>query len=63
MTDGHLHSDGIGEPTITLDGVTPARGMFRPTSTCDGDQPGIARAMLSERYKIRYPSELFSMIS
>ena len=36
MTDGHLHLDGIGEPTITLDGVTPARGVFRPTSTCDG---------------------------
>ncbi len=101
MTDGHLHIEGIGEPTITLDGVTPARGVFRPTSTCDGglaeklgipsqylrrmreehvglldlnvntwlgdepakrylirtlrgagDQPGIARALLSEKYKI-----------
>jgi hypothetical protein len=36
MIDGHLHLDGIGEATITLDGVTPARGVFRPTSTCDG---------------------------
>lgn len=101
MTGGDLHIDGIGEPTITLDGVTPARGVFRPTQTCDGgiadklsipsqylrrmrteqldlldhnvntwladdpakrylirtlrgqgDQPGIARAMLSEKYKI-----------
>jgi hypothetical protein len=101
MTDGDLHIEGIGEPTITLDGVTPARGVFRPTLTCDGgiadklgipsqylrrmrethlslldhnvntwladeptkrylirnlrdtgDQPGIARALLSEKYKI-----------
>ncbi|MGH3833845.1 MAG: DUF932 domain-containing protein [Pseudonocardiaceae bacterium] len=101
MSGGDLHSDGIGEPTITLDGVTPARGVFRPTLICDGgiadklgipprylrrmrehhpelldhnvntwladepskrylirtlrgqgDQPGIARAMLSEKYKI-----------
>lgn len=101
MTDGDLHIEGIGEPTITLDGVTPARGVFHPTLTCDGgiaeklgipsqylrrmreghlelldhnvniwlgddpakrylirtlrgegDQPGIARAMLSEKYKI-----------
>ncbi|MGH3778398.1 MAG: hypothetical protein ACRDRR_22090 [Pseudonocardiaceae bacterium] len=101
MTDGNLHIDGIGELTITLDGVSPARGVFRPTATCDGgiadklgipsqylrrmrdehpdlldhnvntwladeptkrylirtlrgagDQPGIARAMLSEKYKI-----------
>lgn len=33
MTDGDLHIDGIGEPTITLDGVTPARGVFCPTVT------------------------------
>lgn len=101
MADGDLNIDGIGEPTITLDGVTPARGVFCPTVTCDGgiadklgipsqylrrmrdehielldhnvntwlgdeptkrylirtlrgagDQPGIARAMLSEKYKI-----------
>lgn len=101
MTEGELHSEGIGEPTITLDGVSPARGVFRPTLTCDGgianklgitsqylrqmreehlelldhnvntgladeptkrylirtlrsvgDQLGIARAMLSEKYKI-----------
>ncbi|MGH3885830.1 MAG: DUF932 domain-containing protein [Pseudonocardiaceae bacterium] len=101
MSGGDLHIEGIGEPTITLDGVTPARGLFRPTVTCDGgiadklgipsqylrrmresqvalldhnvntwlaaeptkrylirtlrgegDQPGIARALLSERYKI-----------
>ncbi len=101
MTDGDLHIEGIGEPTITLEGVTPARGVFRPTLTCDGGiadklgipsqylrrmrdehvglldhnvntwladeptkrylirnlrggdgQPGIARALLSEKYKI-----------
>ncbi|MGH3547132.1 MAG: DUF932 domain-containing protein [Pseudonocardiaceae bacterium] len=101
MSDGDLHIEGIGEPTITLDGVTPARGVFRPTLTCDGgiadklgipsqylrrmrethlslldhnvntwladeptkrylirnlrdtgNQPGIARALLSEKYKI-----------
>ncbi|MGH3533103.1 MAG: DUF932 domain-containing protein [Pseudonocardiaceae bacterium] len=101
MSGGDLHIEGIGEPTITLDGVTPARGVFRPTLTCDGgiadklgipsqylrrmreaqvalldcnvntwlaaepakrylirtlrgdgDQPGIARAMLSEKYRI-----------
>jgi hypothetical protein len=101
MTGGDLHIDRIGEPIITLDGVTPTRGMFRPTASCDGsiadklgiptpylrllrqrhlallddnvntwladdptkryllrtlrgtgDQPGIARALLSEKYKI-----------
>jgi hypothetical protein len=101
MTGGDLHIEGIGEPTLTPTGVTPARGVFRPTLTCDGgiadklgipsqylrrmrteqldlldhnvntwladdpakrylirtlrgpgDQPGIARAMLSEKYKI-----------
>lgn len=101
MTDGDLHIDGICEPTITPTGVAHARGVFRPTVTCDGgiadklgipsqylrrmrteqlelldhnvntwladdpakrylirtlrglgDQPGIARAMLSEKYKI-----------
>ncbi|MGH3885834.1 MAG: hypothetical protein ACRDSZ_04560 [Pseudonocardiaceae bacterium] len=101
MSGGELHIGGIGQPTITLDGVTPARGMFRPTPICDGgiadklgipsqylrrmretqvalldcnvntwladeptkrylirtlrgegEQPGIARAMLSEKYKI-----------
>ncbi|MGH9062217.1 MAG: hypothetical protein ACRDZY_22310, partial [Acidimicrobiales bacterium] len=36
MSGGDLHIEGIGEPTITLDGVTPARGVFRPTLTCDG---------------------------
>jgi hypothetical protein len=101
MSDGDLHIAGIGEPTITLDGVTPTCGIFHPTLICDGgiadklgipgqylrrmhhahlalldhnvntwladdpakrylvrtlrgsaDQPGIARAMLSEKYKI-----------
>ncbi|MGH3846215.1 MAG: DUF932 domain-containing protein, partial [Pseudonocardiaceae bacterium] len=101
MSGGDLHIGGIGEPTITLDGVTPRRGVFRPSAVCDGgiadklgipslylrrmreeqialldhnvntwladdpakrylirtlrgedDQPGIARAMLSEKYKI-----------
>ena len=102
MADGDLHIEGVGEPTITLDGVTPARGVFRPTVVCDGGiadklgipaqylrrmreeehvglldhnvntwladeptkrylirtlrgadhQPGIARALLSEKYKI-----------
>ncbi|MGH3591219.1 MAG: DUF932 domain-containing protein, partial [Pseudonocardiaceae bacterium] len=101
MSGGDLHIEGIGEPTITLDGVTPARGVFHPTLICDGgiadklgipsqylrrmreaqvglldcnvntwlaaeptkrylirtlrgdeDQPGIARAMLSEKYRI-----------
>jgi hypothetical protein len=101
MSGGDLHIEGIGEPTITLDGVTPARGLFRPTLTCDGgiadklgipsqylrrmrevqvalldcnvntwlaaepakrylirtlrgegDQPGTARAILSEKYRI-----------
>lgn len=101
MLDGELHIDGIGEPVITAEGVTPARGVFRPTLTCDGgiadklgipsqylrrmrethpdlldhnvntwladepgkrylirtlrgdaDRAGIARAMLSEKYKI-----------
>ena len=36
MTGGDLHIDGIGAPVITLDGVTPARGVFRPTAICDG---------------------------
>lgn len=102
MRGGDLHVEGIGEPTITLDGVTPRRGVFRPSLTCDGaiaeklgipsqylrrmreeqqlglldhnvntwlaedptkrylirtlrgegELPGIARAMLSEKYKI-----------
>ncbi|MGH3845326.1 MAG: DUF932 domain-containing protein, partial [Pseudonocardiaceae bacterium] len=101
MSGGDLHIEGIGEPTITVDGVTPTRGVFRPTLICDGgiadklgipsqylrlmreeqlelldhnvntwltadpakrylirtlrgegDQLGIARAMLSEKYKI-----------
>lgn len=101
MSEGDLHIEGIGEPTLTLEGVTPARGVFRPTLTCDGgiadklgipsqylrrmrqahvglldhnvntwladeprkrylirtlrgggEQPGIARAMLSDQYKI-----------
>lgn len=101
MSGGDLHIEGIGEPTITFDGVSPARGVFRPTLICDGgiaeklgvpvqylrrmreeqlelldhnvntwladepgkrylirtlrgsdDQPGIARALLSEKYKI-----------
>ncbi len=42
MTDGNLHIEGIGEPTITLDGVTPARGVFCPTAICDG---GIAEKL------------------
>jgi hypothetical protein len=36
MSGGDLHVEGIGEPTITLDGVTPAHGVFRPSLTCDG---------------------------
>lgn len=36
MTGGLLEIDGIGEPAITLDGVTPATGRFTPTATCDG---------------------------
>ncbi|MGH3769356.1 MAG: DUF932 domain-containing protein [Pseudonocardiaceae bacterium] len=101
MSGGDLHIEGIGEPTITLDGVTPRRGVFRPSAVCDGgiadklgipsqylrrmreeqialldhnvntwladdparrylirtlrgedDQRGIARALLSEKYKI-----------
>ncbi|MGH3798137.1 MAG: DUF932 domain-containing protein [Pseudonocardiaceae bacterium] len=42
MRDGDLHIDGIGEPVLTGDGVTPARGVFRPTLTCDG---GIAEKL------------------
>ncbi len=101
MSGGDLHIEGIGEPTITRDGVTPARGVFCPSVICDGgiaeklgipsqylrrmreeqvglldcnvntwlaaeptkrylirtlrgegEQPGIARALLSEKYKI-----------
>jgi hypothetical protein len=101
MSSGDLHIEGIGEPRITLEGVTPTRGVFRPSMVCDGGiaeklgiplqylrlmreqqlelldhnvntwladdpakrylvrtlrgeggQPGIARAMLSEKYKI-----------
>lgn len=42
MTAGDLSIEGIGEPTITLEGVTPTRGVFRPTSVCDG---GIAEKL------------------
>jgi hypothetical protein len=42
MSGGELHIEGIGEPTITLEGVTPARGVSRPTVTCDG---GIAEKL------------------
>ncbi|MGH3784045.1 MAG: hypothetical protein ACRDRO_26370, partial [Pseudonocardiaceae bacterium] len=42
LSDGDLHIEGIGEPTITLDGVTPARGVFHPTLICDG---GIAEKL------------------
>jgi hypothetical protein len=36
MTAGMLEIDGIGEPALTPDGVTPATGLFTPTATCDG---------------------------
>ncbi|WP_410646198.1 DUF932 domain-containing protein [Amycolatopsis sp. cmx-4-54] len=36
MVGGRLAIDGIGEPTITLDGVTSSTGIFVPTATCDG---------------------------
>ncbi|OXM56423.1 DUF932 domain-containing protein [Amycolatopsis thailandensis] len=36
MVGGRLAIDGIGEPTITLDGVTSTTGIFVPTATCDG---------------------------
>jgi hypothetical protein len=102
MSGGELHIAGIGEPIITLEGVTPTWEAFRPSVVCDagiaeklgipvqylrrmreeqrlelldenvntwlghdpakryllrtlrgtGGQPGIARAMLSEKYKI-----------
>lgn len=101
MSSGNLHINGIGEPEISLDGVTVSTGAFRPTATCDdgiadklgipihylrrmreehvelldtnvntwladnpskrylvrnlrgeGGQPGIARALLSDKYKI-----------
>lgn len=42
MSGGHLEINGIGEPTITPDGVTPAVGRFLPTATCDG---GIAEKL------------------
>jgi hypothetical protein len=29
MSDGDLHIAGIGEPIITLDGITPTCGVFR----------------------------------
>ncbi|OLF08557.1 hypothetical protein [Actinophytocola xanthii] len=35
MSGGLLEIDGIGEPAITLDGVTSATGRFTPTGTCD----------------------------
>lgn len=35
MSGGLLEIDGVGEPAITLDGVTPATGRFAPTATCD----------------------------
>jgi hypothetical protein len=65
MTDGDLHIEGIGEPTITLDGVTPARGVFRPTLTCDGgiaDKLGIPsqylRRMRDEHVGLLEPSAI-----
>lgn len=36
MSDGDRHIAGIGEPVVTLDGVTPTCGVFRPTLICDG---------------------------
>lgn len=36
LSGGLLEIDGVGEPDITLDGVTPATGLFTPTGTCDG---------------------------
>lgn len=35
MAGGLLEIDGVGDPAITLDGVTPAPGQFMPTGTCD----------------------------
>lgn len=42
MSGGDLYIEGIGEPTITRDGVTPARGVFCPSVICDG---GIAEKL------------------
>lgn len=35
MNGGLLEIDQVGEPTITMDGVTPTTGLFTPTATCD----------------------------
>jgi hypothetical protein len=56
MSGGDLHIEGIGEPTITLDGVTPARGLFRPTLTCDGgiaDKLGIPSQYLRRMREVQ----------
>jgi hypothetical protein len=36
MAGGLLEIDSIGDPDITLDGVTLQTGQFAPTATCDG---------------------------
>ena len=42
LVGGELEIDGIGEPTLSRDGVTPVPGRFTPTGTCDG---GIAEKL------------------
>jgi hypothetical protein len=42
MAGGELEINGIGEPTLSLDGVTPGSGYFVPNATCDG---GIAEKL------------------
>jgi hypothetical protein len=57
MSDGHLLINGLGQPVITISGVTSAHGRFASTATCDSglaDKLGIPvqylRRMRDERH-------------